>query len=542
MSHSYDGAFALPDDDQDAWGDLPWPDDLAIRARDGAKHDLTGDIWSVSAPLRSYWLDWRSVRIPAGPILDAAKAFIRERIELRAYDTAAGEFDAIHRASRTAAIARDLATMQTDPAACIGTDVLHEMIQRRVHRVRVTRWRSFYAWAARMGDTIRPPRVGFDRCVAEQLLAIKIEAPSTEGKVVLELDPEKGPLIDLELQALVAALSDRRRSASLTLQERVILWLCLSLGSNAGPLALLRASDLVRLASEAGVEAYFLRVPRQKKQGDEYRRKSLKLRRINPALGELVEALVERNRRRGDLKAMQRNGWAMPLFLSPTPKKHLSDDAHKEYTMHFDSGEISTLVWKAAAKLDVVSPRTGRRLHVTPRRLRHTLATNFAALGIPPFAIAEALDHSSLNTVMVYVDNIRVIQERIDHALAEYMAEVSGGFLGRLIPDEVAAGGSAADRIYADFGEGEVEAVGNCGLSSECNLAPPISCYKCRFFRPWLDASHERVLEMVEARAHRLREAGAIERLVELNVDAIRAIRNLMNEASALRKAGGGSI
>lgn len=532
MTMSYDGNPAPSDD---AWDDLPWNDDVVIHARDGARHDLTGDVWILEDPTCIRRLDWIATCIPAGPILEAAKEFVRLRIEERSYASASGEFHAIRCAAGTAAFALATATMDGNPDGHLGTDVALEMIDGGVDRVRITRWRYFYRWAARMDDAIHPPRCGFDRRVAAELDAIALGRHKREMLAVLRFDPYEGPLIDVELQALVAALSHPIKSATLDLQERVALWLCLSLGTNAGPLALLRSSDLVRLGPAHAPEAYFLRIPRQKKQEDEYARKSSKLRRLEPVVGSLVAELVDCNRKRAKGEAMRRASWAMPLFLAPSANEQLSKGDNKAYTMHLASFGFSELVRSAAAKLRVVSPRTGALLHVRPRRLRHTFATNLALLGVPAFAIAEGLDHSSLNTVAIYVDNARVLQERTDAALAEYMNGLVDGFLGRLHRDEAAAGGSAADRIYADLGDRGIAAVGTCGSKEECRLAPPVSCYTCRYFRPWLHAPHDGVLAAIDARADRLRAAGATGRLVGLHADAARAIRNLQNEVAATR-------
>jgi integrase len=507
----------------------------SVRGRDGVPVDVRGDVWELKDPRKAHVLDWRTVRIATPAILEAAKDFIRLRIGERAPDTVAGEFRAIFIASRTTFFRRDDLAVSNGTRMYLGSEILNEMVEGGIGRVSMTRWRYFYRWACRMNDRIRGPRHGFDREVALFMSTVELGPLSKEMEAVLNLMPRKGPLLDVELQEVVDALADPLRSSAVNLQERVAIWTNLALGSNRAPMALLRHTDLVKLRSREGVETYFLRVPRQKKQDDEYVRKSFKPRRVNEKIGRLIRLLRVENRRHPSYKLLRTKGWAAPLFFRPEPNMRLSETQHKEYTMHYEAEEFSKLVRRAVDKLGIVSPRTGQGLVVTPRRLRHTFATNLALLDVPAFAIAESLDHSSLNTVMVYVDNVRVLQEQIDDALDEMMSELKAGFCGRVVEDEKAAGGNAATRLYADIDQGGITPIGNCGYAGECDRAPPLACYTCRWFRPWLSANHAGVLSLIVGKAKTLEAQGSVGRLVGLHAKTNRAIRNLLVEIETLK-------
>lgn len=55
---------------------------------------------------------------------------------------------------------------------------------------------------------------------------------------------------------------------------------------------------------------------------------------------------------------------------------------------------IANLVKAFIKRHNIISPLTGELLHVTPRRLRYTLATGLAAEGISKRELARILDHT----------------------------------------------------------------------------------------------------------------------------------------------------
>src|SRR3712207_8358295 len=55
-----------------------------------------------------------------------------------------------------------------------------------------------------------------------------------------------------------------------------------------------------------------------------------------------------------------------------------------------------TTLFRSVRKSNLVSPRTGTQLHLHPRRLRYTLATEAAEQGASDYHVAELLDHSDI--------------------------------------------------------------------------------------------------------------------------------------------------
>ncbi|MDH8356919.1 site-specific integrase, partial [Klebsiella pneumoniae] len=60
---------------------------------------------------------------------------------------------------------------------------------------------------------------------------------------------------------------------------------------------------------------------------------------------------------------------------------------------------IANLLKAFIKRHSIISPLTGELLHVTPRRLRYTLATGLAAEGISKRELARILDHTDTQHV-----------------------------------------------------------------------------------------------------------------------------------------------
>lgn len=157
----------------------------------------------------------------------------------------------------------------------------------------------------------------------------------------------------------------------------------------------------------------------------------------------------------------------------------------------------------------LVSPRTGARLHIFPRRFRYTLATDAADEGASPIAIAALLDHSDTQTARRYVERRSAIAQRMapatDHAYSPLVQRFKG-----VIIDHDAAPPPGVKRqvvpgvsVHLPIFPLDVGGVGLCGRDVRtdglCKLFPPLSCYVCPSFMAWRDGPHEIVLQSIEA-------------------------------------------
>lgn len=220
----------------------------------------------------------------------------------------------------------------------------------------------------------------------------------------------------------------------LSLKEQVGLWLCIALGCNSGPLALLREDDFERIATaDAEGVVFQIRVPRHKK-GDPVERTQFRVRKLTAEIGRLVDLLIAENRE----SSSQIDGrCGRPLLRREFPRMDIDGDGPLgEYRYHHTTAEITPLVGAAVAKLNFLSPRTGQPLKVTARRLRYTFATRLVREGASPRVLADALDHTDLQHIRVYFDLKSDIVEKLDAAMALELGPVSQAFLGHIVRSE----------------------------------------------------------------------------------------------------------
>ncbi len=173
--------------------------------------------------------------------------------------------------------------------------------------------------------------------------------------------------------------------------------------------------------------------------------------------------------------------------------------------------DVGNLIKAFVKRHNIISPITGELMHVTPRRLRYTMATGLAAEGISKRELARILDHTDTQHVNVYFEMAGRIVEHLDKATAKGFSKYLNFFKGRLIDsDEDAVNGERDDKhltFVDDPNPADQADIGVCGESSVCHLDPPYSCYLCPKFQPYRHADHEHVLEcLLAGREERLKK------------------------------------
>lgn len=379
-----------------------------------------------------------------------------------------------------------------------------------------SRLRQFFQWGA---FVLEFPE--FDRRLALTLKTIR--APGNrKGDAVRNWDPVKGPLDDDEVHLIVSALHDQVG----TRQQRALVHLFLELGVRPLVCCLVRKKHLGRFTvshdgsqeepSEKGF--YHLQVPKLK--GREAEITAWKIRPISEALGNL---LWDRVSKKGD---------DAPLF--PESVNGLSP---------FKFSEQPLSAWARTA--DLISPRTGKRLVLNPRRFRYTLPTRMAFAGASREQIAEILDHADLQNVEVYIEAAARGLEEIDEALENsdfdpFMRRFEGKVVRREDPtpfpntEKQTIPGSIPQIPTAPFPLG---AIGWCGRDARkdglCSLAPPLSCYLCDKFAAFDVAPHAEIADAIESTMLYAYNTGA-ETLVPQQIrKTLQAIRQLQAQIAA---------
>ncbi len=328
---------------------------------------------------------------------------------------------------------------------------------------RFSRIRVFYEWG------IARQYPDFDRPFFQVLKTIRIQG-NAKGHHVRFRHPTKGPLSEEEKQLLVRAV----QSGCGTDEDRALVMLHLELGANPHALVRLTNRDFIHVRTQHG-DFYQLDVPRVKKRTAQ---RETKRRPISRRLGELLQQLTA--------------GEPDEVLLH-----WLSVDA--------PLAAIRTAMGRFVKNAGLVSPRTGKRLQLHPRRFRYTLATHLAAEGASKFHIAEVLDHTDLQNVEVYVETTPAIAKQVVAATDAAMTPLVNRFLGKVVdePERRQTDSSGAAVILAatphiPLPMLSTAGVGVCGRNVRrdglCQMFPPLSCYLCPSFAAWRGDIHQALL------------------------------------------------
>lgn len=350
-----------------------------------------------------------------------------------------------------------------------------------------------------------------------------------KGEAISTMDTLDGPFTDIEVAAIHESVDRAYENHDISLRDYILVWLFLALGQRPIQYASLKVCDVKTEESKDGAVIYTLRVPRAKQRG-QLSRGAFSQRVLIPKIGEkLVQHAAEVQ---AEFIGIFTDSSLAPLFSV----KHSSKNEPKGFECHRTSKALSVDLKDALNKLNVVSERTGERLHITATRFRRTLGTRAAMEGHGELVIAELLDHTDTQNVGVYVQATPEIVERIDRAMAMHLAPLAQAFAGVIITDESEATrkGDSTSRICDPRFDPSMKPMGNCGKHGFCGSLAPISCYTCRSFQPWLDGPHEAVLSHLISERDRLM-AGTDARIASINDRTILAVAEVVRRCEEIR-------
>ena len=358
---------------------------------------------------------------------------------------------------------------------------------------------------------------------------------NTKGRAILSMDPNDGPFNDQELNDILETAAQQYERGTIDLVTLAFTMLLTLTGRRPSQLRLLRIGDLMQSTKTDGQRIDIVRIPRAKQRG-QAPRTEFKNFWVTPDVWSMLtaqrDAVIEKAQARlgqlpGNISA------ELPLF--PDWKRFDGigsiDEVRTELVndaLHVRAHEVRD----GLDKIRVTSARTGKRLHITPRRFRYTLGTRAARQGHGVLVIAELLDHSDPQNAWVYTRDHPNFRQTIDDAVGKQLARVAARYAGRLVDSESEAryGNDPAMRV----GTRTVK-VGTCGSPKPCR-AGIVPCYTCIHFQPWLTARHRKMLDAANEEQRLLREAGASELVIRATDASIRAIRAVIAACKA-RKA-----
>jgi len=354
------------------------------------------------------------------------------------------------------------------------------------------------------------------------------------GNPIRSMCPERGPLTDIEMDAVLAGAIEAYEAGRLSLPDISLAMAVMMTGRRPIQITALKIGDL-----HSRSEKYFLSVPRAKQRNDGGWRRTFKEVPIVADLWLLLRQQAEAVCRKFEALAQVAPHLRekLPLFPNYAAFNQAEDLALQldSDRLHMRTGTLASTMIYVAETISVNSERTGEPILINAYRFRYTLGTNLGREGKGEYVIAEALDHTDMQHTGAYIKNLPEIVERIDKAVAYQLAPIAQAFKGVIIKTEREAqrGGDPSSRISDG-----IENLGSCGSYGFCGALAPIACYTCNHFQPWLDGPHESVLDRLLQERDRILDltgdrkvASVNDRLILAVSDVVIRCKNMKEEA-----------
>ena len=348
-----------------------------------------------------------------------------------------------------------------------------------------------------------------------------------KGAAVKSLDPVKGPLDDLELQAFNEVAAQEFEKGNITISTLAFALLLSHTGRRPGQLSLIRIGDLFS-GKEPDGEKHLVQIPRSKQRGKPPRSETKDFK-ITADLYRLLQAQANSIVKRvssqfhpmpTDLIEL------LPLFPKWDRFPNISDANALALQLQDDSlYETTNAMTQSSMKIKIFSHHAGQLISIPARRFRYTRGSQAAREGLGEYVIAEILDHSDTQNAKIYTRDHPNFRRKVDAAVEQGFIHLAQTYAGTLVERESDAinGSNLSKRVRDTNGH-----LGNCGSQGFCG-ANPVACYTCTNFRPFPDAPHEVVLKGLLADRKRLLELTGDEAVAGAQDRSIQGVRQVMS-------------
>ena len=362
-----------------------------------------------------------------------------------------------------------------------------------------------------------------------------------KGDVIKRLDPEQGPLTDIELQGFNEGIIQAYEREEIDISSLALGLVLSNTGRRPIQISHLRIKDVLQSKNKRGETIYLLNVPRAKQRATGFR-EQFKQFAITQELWTILNAQVKHVinyvEQRLGMNLQEHDRLELPLFPDKQVLKTITSvkqlrDAQVSDQLHMRSLALTEACKYIAQTSGIYSERTGDLLNITAKRFRYTTGTRAAREGFGVMVIAELLDHSDNQNAGVYIENIPEHVERLDQAIGHQLAPYAQAFAGVLVDSEQNAVRGNDSRSRIRVGEA---GVGTCGSYGFCGANVPIPCYTCMHFQPWLEGPHERVYDELIAERERLLSATGDMQIAAINDRSILAVANVIQRCAERRE------
>ncbi len=362
-----------------------------------------------------------------------------------------------------------------------------------------------------------------------------------KGDAIKRLDPTDGPLTDNELMAFNEGVVRAFEQNKITLDELALCLLISHTGRRPKQISHTKICDLEGTkTNKKGEPMFLIHIPRAKQRGEVFR-DSFKTFAMTLELWTILSA-----QRKNSITSVERvlgyelqeaDRAALPLLPDLDAFEGIASVVDlrsllRTDSLHLKSAQVTAILKKVVVVAGIVSERTGELLDVVATRFRYTKGTRAAREGFGLMVIAELLDHTDIQNVSVYTENVPEHAQALNKAMALQLAPYAQAFQGVLVDREADAkrGGDLDSRIKY---KGQNTAT--CGQYGFCGANAPIPCYTCNHFQPWLDGPHEEVLADLIAERERVVQITGDATVASVNDRTILAVIDVIQRCDIRR-------
>ena len=363
-----------------------------------------------------------------------------------------------------------------------------------------------------------------------------------KGDVVKRLDPEGGPLSDIELIAFNEGAIQSYEKGLISLDELSMSLLASGTGRREIQISQMRLKDVLQGKNHKNEPAYILNIPKAKQRGATFR-SSFNQLQITEELWFILnmQSMAVKNFFTAQFNTLIPEFLLLELPLFPDYKILKEIDSIKSLEnalstdeLHIPAKKITESAQHIVRAANIYSERTGELLKMTARRFRYTTGTRAAREGFGVLIIAELLDHSDTQNAHVYVENIPEFAARISEKMGHLLAPYAKAFQGQIVDSESDAvrGNDISSRIRIT----PLENVGTCGNYAFCGSNAPIPCYTCNHFQPWIDAPHQKLFDELISERDRIARDTDDFTIAAINDRTILAVAEVIQRCKARRE------
>jgi integrase len=357
---------------------------------------------------------------------------------------------------------------------------------------------------------------------------LKLKGNQRKGWAVLTMDPEEGPFTDLELHNIHHEVNSHFSNGKMGTRLYLLIWLFMALGMRPAQIADVKIKDF-----HSRENKHWINIPRGK-QRQKRRRSSFTQRPLLKEISKILEVWILQVIEEGGRFAPNILGYNLPLFPNWGQRGEIEG-----FSYHSDGNNLSKEITDFFSRVKLRSPRCKEPLRVTPQRFRYTLGTRAAMEKQGLLTIAELLDHSDTQNVLVYTKATPEIVKILDEALGSVLGNLSKAFKGEIVLEDFDTGQplDPTKLVRIPRLDPRQGGVGYCGTCVGCNANLPYLCYVCPNFKAWLEGPHGEVLKDLLDERNILLETTGDETIAFANDHLILAVAQIVDMCKEIQVA-----